>query len=344
MIGAFAGILLATIALPGLKLKKDKISSEITLLTSKRLKGLLSIIIFFNHFTGWFLKMDAVMYLLVHCGSQVVAIFFFLSSYGLSKKYSEKEMKFRDFIKRGIKLLLPYWICEIIYCVVSTGANIPIKVAVNFKNIVVASLGLVQKSEIVENGWFVTAIGFMYICWFVLSKILKKIKMSYKLTALIVIFLIITRGKWISSIMAFPLGVYIAENENKERKVELKKWKFIILTVLLGLFGSLKFIGQYINKECLMNFSDLTTSIIFAVIIYGLLTYVNFGNDILDFLGGISYEIYLIHGLCIRISYKIWGLEKSLLFCITAIVLSAAISYAVNRIVKLLNGAIFNKR
>ena len=54
---------------------------------SSNVKGLLCILIFYHHFTGWFVDKGIIFYVLSHIGSFIVGVFFFLSAYGLIKAY-----------------------------------------------------------------------------------------------------------------------------------------------------------------------------------------------------------------------------------------------------------------
>lgn len=326
-------ILFSVIIIPRLKLEEADIDENLSVELTGTLKGILCLAIFFNHFTGWFLQQNPVSYVLVHCGSQAVSVFFFLSAYGLYRKYSNRKLDKTFIFKRIAKLMIPYWICEIIYSLVSVLGKVPIKVDINPRNVLIAALGLVDKSEIVENAWFVTAIAFMYICYYLSSKVFPNIKMSLKLLIIILIFSVITKGKWITSSLVFPLGVFIAESEMKIREqIKRRFWLLLLLfTVLFAMGITLKYVGQYLDKNVLMDFSDVITSILTPIVLFIVLTRIRIGNVITKFLSSISYEFYLLHGLMIRISYSLWGLEKVALFCLTAIALTVIASFAVNK-------------
>ena len=110
---------------------------------SSNVKGLLCILIFYHHFTGWFVDKGIIFYVLSHIGSFVVGVFFFLSAYGLIKAYPG-DVNFSFLLKRFVKILVPYWLCEILYSVISLAFDIQIKCEVNFKNIFCQSKKLLK--------------------------------------------------------------------------------------------------------------------------------------------------------------------------------------------------------
>ena len=145
------------IALPKMKISINNPNS-LTADFSTNVKGFLCILIFYNHMAGWFENQGMIFQLFSHMGSFIVGVFFFLSAFGLTKAYSGK-VSFSFLIKRFIKILIPYWICEVIYIVISVVCNIALQVDVTWKNIF---LSAIQLSTIVENSWYVGAILLLY--------------------------------------------------------------------------------------------------------------------------------------------------------------------------------------
>lgn len=347
MTGIIIAVVFIIVIVPKIKISKEFDENTISLSESSSLKGILCLAVFFNHFTGWYTDLDPIMYLFVHCGSQVVAVFFFLSAYGIGKKYKDSTIGNEYLIKRYTSLFIPYWICEAVYCIVSVSADIPIKVDVNPKNIFVAALGIVDKSEIVENAWFVTVIALMYLIYFISYKFAPKINNTAKIWFLFILLSVLTRGRWLSTSIAFPIGTLIAEYEAKIKRIFREKsiLSIILLLLAFGLGVSLKYIGKSRNENVvIMELSDTVTSIIFPIIVYYLIHYVKIGNSVTGFLSGISYEVYLIHGLMIRISYRIWGPDNKIMFCLTALGMTVIAAYVINLIYKPIKKQIFRKK
>lgn len=321
-------LILFLILLPKLKVSINNANS-LTADFSTNVKGFLCILIFYNHMAGWFETQGLIFQLFSHMGSFVVGVFFFLSAFGLTKAYPG-ELSFSFLIKRFIKILVPYWICEIIYIVGSVVCNIALQVDVTWKNIF---LSAIQLRTIVENSWYVGAILLLYVIFYICKKVLPKIDLTLKTTLLMIIASFIFKGYW-TTFFAFPLGIFIGERE--QRILNLGKGKrfsfFIVSFMLCSLAIGLKFYGNSIGNEMYMNISDMLTSVLFASAVFFILTFVKIGNRILKFLGNISYEIYLLHGLALRVAYKYVGLKYSVLFFIVAFAVTILLSFLTNRV------------
>lgn len=316
------------IALPKVKISV-KNANGLTADFSTNVKGFLCILIFYNHMASWFENQGVIFQLFSHMGSFVVGVFFFLSAFGLTKAYPG-EVSFSFLIKRLIKILVPYWICEIIYIVVSVVCNIALQVDVTRKNIF---LSAIQMRTIVENSWYVGAILLLYVVFYICKKVLPKIDLTLKITLLMIIASFVFKNYWMT-FFAFPLGIFIGEREQSILKLgKGKRFTFFIISfVLCALAIGLKFYGNSIDNEMYMNVSDMLTSVLFASAVFFMLTFVKIGNRILKFLGNISYEIYLLHGLALRVAYKYVGLKYSVLFYIVALAVTVLLSYLTNRV------------
>ena len=321
-------LILFLIALPKVKISV-KNANGLTADFSTNVKGFLCILIFYNHMASWFENQGVIFQLFSHMGSFVVGVFFFLSAFGLTKAYPG-EVSFSFLIKRLIKILVPYWICEIIYIVVSVVCNIALQVDVTRKNIF---LSAIQMRTIVENSWYVGAILLLYVVFYICKKVLPKIDLTLKITLLMIIASFVFKNYWMT-FFAFPLGIFIGEREQSILKLgKGKRFTFFIISfVLCALAIGLKFYGNSIDNEMYMNVSDMLTSVLFASAVFFMLTFVKIGNRILKFLGNISYEIYLLHGLALRVAYKYVGLKYSVLFYIVALAVTVSLSYLTNRV------------
>lgn len=321
--------LILLITLPCIKIsfkRFNPLSKE----NSSNLKGLLCILIFYNHFTGWFVDKGIIFYVLFHIGSFVVGVFFFLSSYGLIKAYPG-NVKFSFLLKRFVKILVPYWLCEILYSVISSAFDIQIKCEVNFRNIF---LSLLPIKEIVENSWFVGAILVAYAMFFIGKKILPKIALSLKVAILMLIFSAVfyKHLDYWTTFFAFPLGLFFGEKEDKISSLSAGKRIAVIAAsaILCAAATVPKFYGFSIGSNLYMNVSDFLTSSLFAVFVYFVMSFVKIGNPVLSFFGKISYEVYLIHGIAIRIAAEIFGIQNSIPFFFLSFAVFVLLSYIVS--------------
>ncbi len=340
MVEYISVMILLLMALPKLKFNKAAAPQTLSISDSTAIRGILCIIIFLNHISGWFVDYGMIFYVFNHTGHLAVAVFFFLSGYGLQKKYGESEVSFSVLLKRIIKLMLPYWICEAIYSIVSVFADIDIKQTVTLKNVL---LNAVLHGEIVENSWFVGAIFVLYILWFFTKKIGGRYYIPL-LTALMIVLAFFVG--WWTSFFAFPVGLIIAGSESKlqQKKTVTKILGFVIIFVLFSVSSLAKLYGLKISSETIMNLSDMLATVFFPFVIYFIVLYIKPDNIILSFMGRIAYEVYLVHGLAIRISYSLFTTDKSVVFFVFALILTIILAYLINIISNLfLNSKLFSK-
>lgn len=310
---------------------------------SSNIKGLLCILIFYHHFTGWFVDKGIIFYVLSHIGSFIVGVFFFLSAYGLIKAYPG-DVKPTFLIKRLVKILVPYWICEAIYVLVSLGFDIPIQVTANTKQI---ALSAILANDLVEFSWFVGAILVSYIMFFIGKKVLPKISLSLKVAVLMLIFSVICckRLDYWTTFFAFPLGLIFGEKENKISLLSsAKRIAVIIVSAVLCAAAIVpKFYGFNSGNDLLMNISDFFTSSLFAVIVYFVASFVKIGNPVLSFFGKISYEVYLLQGIAVRIANKVFGVQNSIPFFLLSFAALILLSYVVKNLSALITKPIVKK-
>ena len=319
-------VLLALIIFPGMKIKKEtKVLSKQETVAAK---GILCLLVYLNHFSGWFLDLDLILYVFVHCGSFAVSTFFFLSAYGMSKSSKVENQTMRDLGLRVLKLCVPFWISDIIYLFFYFVADIQLNVAVNAQNIL---LSVINMAEIVQNSWFVSTIIFLYVINFI-SKKSRKADHILLMFVLLVIASFFVPRIWLT-FFAFPIGFVISKKE--KLFLTISGYKYICAVGLNIVFMALAIVIKYLSdygliSEEFMYVSDVLSGIFFALIIYLLLIKIHIGNRILNFLGEISYEIYLVHGLGIFVANKIFGINEPFGFFVVSLVFTVIVSWLLN--------------
>lgn len=325
-------LLLLILVLPGVRIKTEP--SAIAKNETVAIKGILCLMIFLNHFSGWFANPDPILYFFVHCGSFMVSVFFFLSAYGLSKSQMAQNQTFKDLILRTLKIFIPFWICDVIYLFAHYSMDVPLNIAIDTKSIL---LSVVNLAEIVHNSWFVSAIVFLYIVYFLTQKITKT-----KGIWLFFVVLILASFKVFSiwlTFFAFPVGLLISQKESA--LLSLRKCKYVIVlsvTVILTLaVVLLKFFGETLSgnmNTIVSDISDILSGALFAFLVYMLVTRVHIGNKVLTFIGEMSYEFYLLHGLGIFFASRFFTTDQPYWFMFVALAFTFVVSFAVNRICK----------
>lgn len=340
-ISVFAVLFLCIIAIPRIKIrdaKEEYLSRDDTL----SLKGLSCITILFHHFSGWIKDGTPVIYVMSHWGSFVVAVFFFISAYGITKSsYKNKNISGAFLIKRLTKILIPYWLCDIICICVYSFTNISGNTEISAKNIILSVFTL---GDTIPFSWYIPAILFLYFVFFICAKILPKWDLSLKVAVVCAAASPFVPDLWAASFFAFPIGIFFSLREKEIRNFINRKFAITIpAAVIMAAAIGLKFSGQSHNSQILMNFSDAVSSSLFVIIVYALLTKIKIGNSLLRFYGKISYEFYLLHGLSIFISGYFLFPKYQLLFFICSIALTTVSGYLINKITGWLTTPLLDK-
>lgn len=135
---------------------------------------------------------------------------------------------------------------------------------------------------------------------------------------------------WTTEIYGFIWGIVLATKKCEIENKLYQNWKIkatilFIVSLMLGLlyikYKHVFFFGGYLLKIIL--------GLVMLTFILQLTTRVQIGNPIILFLGKISYEIYLIHGIAFYIIEKKFPEMCSGMFILTSIILTIGISVIV---------------
>lgn len=252
-----------------------------------------------------------------------VTFFFMTSGYGLKLGVRKPDSINNFWKKRLPKLLFPMlWV------------NI-----VSF-----LSLGLITgkfslNKLFIINGW----VQWLLVCYFVfwifyrfnLLKQYKDLGIAIVLSLFsFVIFMLgdkITVTTWTTEIYGFIWGLILANNKEKIENLLHNNWWFkavtmIIMSAILGVlylkYKYVFFIGGYVLKIFL--------GLLILTFMLQLITRLKIGNQIILFIGGVSYEIYLLHGLVFYIGEKICPTVDSGVFILISILITIFMSVVIH--------------
>lgn len=279
---------------------------------------------------------------LVATGLPIVAVFFFLSGYGLSVSLKRKGKSYmKDFFSKRMKrLLVPFVLANIINAIVFCllGKEFPsLHELVN---------QFIYMSPFLMFSWFVYALFFLYILFYLSYRFIDNKYISFSILFLSVITFIVYAyvesvfGFWRSTVVSFPLGILFAECDNHIKAFLLRRRLFVLVFYSVFLF---LIIGIYLTMKMLHLPEYPDTCIGFIVINFIPITLVlcsyffcveGMVGTILGFIGGISYEIYLLHGV-VLLDYWFGDLNicVQIVYLYSAVILSA---YVMNKIDKFL--------
>lgn len=299
------------------------------------IRGMLAVLIVIHHFSGM-IEEKSMFFLFNHIGYLVVALFLFLSGYGLAYGVQNKPgyisgVKF--LYTRIPKLVIPYWVAVIIYAVgyFASGEQITLKAIL---------LSFVSFKNIVGSSWYIFELIVLYIIFFLSFKIKnRKIALSvlFALVAVCAIGFYFSDSfsdVWYRSIFAFPLGVFYSLKKDKIESILLKRSVIRCIVLILSLIVLL--ISRYacvlFDLKYLQVLFDITSSAMFALVAVIMLRKIKLGNKALSFLGNISFEIYLVHFLLVKLIYSLYfnGQINLLLYFVISIASTILAAYIMN--------------
>ena len=303
------------------------------------LKGLLALGIVFHHLSQW-VTTGTEFVNFKYMGTYIVSVFFFISGYGLYVQNNRKEDYLDNFLsKRLSKILTPFIAISSIYLIYRS-----------INGQVLSSLFFIdlfrKGSTVIYNGWFVDIIILMYIFFYISFKMFSNRTISILInTILIVVYIVLAIRLeygfwWYNSSLPFVLGLLWAKNKNYIDKI-LNKQYFIILVCITGLlFISHQYDYIYWKLHVVDSYSYALTAnldnVIFTIFFVLIARKIDFTNKYLLFLGGISFELYMIHGLVMSIfeKYFITSRLNDIIFTISVLTVSIFLAWLINGIIK----------
>jgi peptidoglycan/LPS O-acetylase OafA/YrhL len=247
------------------------------------LRGVLALLIVGNHIGRTY--GSSLFGFIFTFGAPIVAVFFFISGYGLMHSYLLRG-GLNSFFHRRLSKILPLFL--LLTCVA-----VFIEICLDGHSFQYEIAEWMSKGEpTLKFSWFIYAIILFYVIFYVACRIGKgsywSLVLAYILSALYVVFIYnLEWGRmWYNKAFAFPIGMTVCMYEARIRSFIFNYKHFTLLTLLV--FTYLYYI--------------LLSSIEFGVLesfvaLVGIYAMGMVSNRVLRFLGKVSFEIYLFHGL-----------------------------------------------
>lgn len=259
---------------------------------TKALRGVLALLVVLGH-----LYKDAdsgMLHLLFsNIGTLCVVVFLFLSGYGLQKRFEGKPGYGKNILTQRIPgIIKPFLVLIPVYWVLYAGIGRPYTLLQVLQS-------LVNGDPIVRFGWYTLCQILLYLVFFTGTLLLEKKPKGMSAGMLLgsVVLMIMMKLRnlppyWYYSVPAFSLGVFWAAEEEMLR---LKLEKYWFLNLILSFLGfALGFSGGLVTFYVPFYWLLSCTLPILVLLI---LQKVHLDNPALQFLGGLSFEIYSLHGL-----------------------------------------------
>lgn len=260
--------------------------------TTKYLKGFSIVIIAIHHFS-LHNNIRGIMFPFTKVGYLGVSIFLFLSGYGIAKSYEKIGLN-RFWIKRLSRVYIPFVIINFITLILY---NIVLKKNYSYRDVLEYIIGIRLIDPIL---WYVKAILFLYLCFYILIKYMKKnnaikVLLCISIFYPIVCYFINLGSEWYTASFSFFIGIVMVFYKSRIDRIILPRYKYylILASCLFIIFssGNIFFNKVYSLKVVFCYFSSILFTCLVLLIIYK----IKLSNKPVLFIGVISYEIYLIH-------------------------------------------------
>lgn len=265
---------------------------------TNRLRGILALGILLHHIS---LRCWAYFpfNIFIRVGCLIVAVFFFLSGYGMYSSYQNNFNIFKlGFRKRLWRLLIPFLTFLLLYCIL-------LIYNVGFQGLIIR-LKDGRAGDTLGN-WFVYELLIIYCLFFCVFCTLK-IKENFKLLLFCLILLLFCSflkligfgAWWYNAVMSFPLGILCALKKEKIIGILDSLWKnvFLILVCSLG-YLFFRYLGNHVDNTCIIFISALLQAPFFSLAVVCCTYRIQFTGSVLKFFGDISYELFLCQGMII---------------------------------------------
>lgn len=290
-------VVVGCLVLFSIRVQQNK-QEVISLEESYVIKGISMIFIVIAHWVQIFQQSggsDGIITPLVKTGVFGVALFFFLSGYGLEKKQSIQFF----WKKKLINLFIPYIVLSFVFNIIIYGVQNPFDI-ITF----LTYLGLRNPL------WFLAVLLMDYFFWWIDFKYIHKNK-NRMIVLFVQIFIASMILKylglpeyWYSSNFTFMMGCFLGVKNNKVQNcIKRHGGIFNICTFMMLI------ICLVCNELVLTAVPEIGKNIVlcaFCLCVYGILTMVNLQSKVLVTIGKNTLYIYVVHSYILKI-FKLNG-------------------------------------
>lgn len=269
-----------------------------------------------------------------------VCLFLICSGYGLEISYQKNGLK-GFWIKRLISSIVPFWVVEFIGLI-----------SVNYFTVDRYLLDISFLKAATSYGWFMQYILICYILFYLVKRFVKQKNMQIPVICVLFAFWFVAESIYFANpnmpalkarqMLSFPCGIFIAKNRDKLISTfKNKTYLYILAWVGTGIafmgitqFSVVKEM-PYLLSNILSLFTVLPLGVV--VLIIGWRYQKLFENVVLNRVGVVSFEIYLVHAFTLVI------VKTNVLNICEFIVITTVLAVLLHTVIKFVNEAIRGK-
>lgn len=254
---------------------------------STAVKGLMALLIVLHHLSEY--SPGTHLLVFYDWGFSIVAVFFFISGYGVMKSWIVKGDAYKHhFLQRRLKKILPMFI-------ILTIVAIALKFFVNDQSLNDILVAFSHGTMPLPFSWYIYAVIFFYVAFYISIKISRrKDSVIGMMLGFVTIYIYLLRlmsfgCEWYFTVPSILVGLIIAAYESQVCNF-IKRHKLTCFAIIIAVL-----IAPIITS----NSGALILGYNTAPIVILMFAYTNKMSTpkFLTILGGISLEIYLVHGL-----------------------------------------------
>lgn len=279
---------------------------------SNAIKGLFIIFVVLHHLSLLVSVVDGVLTfslttgfifpLLTRIGFLCVAVFFFLSGYGSYHQLGQKgESYLHRFLSNKFwKIALPFIVVSLIYFVFDG-------IVYGFDRALDIFWSISNGTTLVANGWYIVTILILYLFFYLSFRFSKQFKYQILIMSLLTIAYMIAvillgfGAHWYQNCLLFVVGILWKRYETSILAfIRKKTWLKIGLLFLafFAVYAAYAFVViRFEDLPFVPALFSFVLSLIFVPLVMLIFTKVTIGKRLWAFLGSLSLEIYMIHGL-----------------------------------------------
>ncbi len=289
-------------------------------------RGFFAIVVIFHHLSQ-VVGGDSYFYWFIPMGCIAVSLFFFYSGYGLQTKYQSDPTYGGHFLLHRLPpILIPYMVVTLFYWI---GGNI----LGNYHSFMDALFRMISLQPIVSNSWYIICLLAFYLFWGLAMRICQNHHHMMILGGIAFVVLWIGFCKymelgqwWYNAVPAIVVGIIWASFGEKITAYVQKHYLIIALPLFLFTvafyFYLRNYCPEFINSNCVLT-------VLSPICVVVLSMKVRIGNRILQFIGNISFELYMVHGFFIS-AFRF--ISNDVLFSIAVISISIMTAYVLHRL------------
>lgn len=307
------------------QLNKDCLSPERT----ASVRGLMALAVIFVHL-GQYALGGPMLDLISKLGYLIVAVFFFLTGYGLQSQHIARQDYAKGFLLKRLRLVaLPYLVLTGIYWsyFLWLGRDYDLKYVL---------MRFWVGNPLVSFSWYILAVFGFYLVFWLLMRLCKRNYTAMLLGGLIwfalhtAICVVMHFGAWwylsaLSAVAGMAWAIY-----REKLEAFLQRRYFVAAAAAFGLLAAFFLLDKLIDTPILSGVVKTGSATVFAVAFVVALYKIRFGNPALHFLGQMSMELYLTQGLAMMlIRNRVIHVDNSLLYSILVLPITVVLAAVV---------------